>query len=492
MIRSSYDDGSIVERPWPDDDPVGAYLEGLAPDGLRSLVHELITLAPAAARFVEARAVSSTPGALDFERAVTSSQPDDVSPAALLLLGLVDEAIADVDLDDELPDWDDWPGSEIDLDPVLHELEAHVRSGTADLALPALRHLLAELVDLLEDDWHDRYGAMSDACGEAVALYATACATARPDPVELGRWLAEFRSSAPCEVSVTVGPFAAALGEPGLSAYRAALDRFENESWHTTALVELADLDGDVDRAVELLTQLGPDHAGIFRRLAGVGRFDEALVWADRATAAGHVRLGSTGGQWLGAAGGQWLGSDEVAEAYVAADRGTDALAHLRRTFTSRPGWAAYELLGSFADRFGVGHVHREWARDESARLAQKSGGTGAALIEITLGLGDADAAWAAADAYGAGPMLDRLAEQTEQTHPMRAAEVYRRQVEGALRRPSSKAYPGIAATLVRVGRLFAAGEASEQFEQLVRELRERYRNRPAMRRAFDSAGLPA
>ena len=52
-------------------------------------------------------------------------------------------------------------------------------------------------------------------------------------------------------------------------------------------LLELADHDGDVDRAIEVLTRgERPAFGGIVWRLQSAGRLDAAVEWIDRAVAA--------------------------------------------------------------------------------------------------------------------------------------------------------------------------------------------------------------
>ena len=66
-------------------------------------------------------------------------------------------------------------------------------------------------------------------------------------------------------------------------------------------LLELADHDGDVDRAVELLASgKYPEYGAVIDRLRAAGRPDEAIGWMDRAVAEGRVsgRMGGTE-SWL-------------------------------------------------------------------------------------------------------------------------------------------------------------------------------------------------
>jgi uncharacterized Zn finger protein len=280
------------------------------------------------------------------------------------------------------------------------------------------------------------------------------------------------------------------LGEQGLVVYRDALAQAEKaalpsqEDEVVRLWVELADVDGDVDRAVELLQRGEPDTVGICSRLAAAGRDEEAIEWGRRVESEGRFAFSARSDHFLDVA--------TLADCYVRLGRQDEALDLVRREFTRQPAWSTFAELGSYADQFGLGEPERQWARDEAVRIATTKKGTGDAVVEIALGEGDHDAAWAAADTLGAPRMMERLAKATSETHPARSAAYLRSQVDAMLTHPHSPIYPHAAELLVQIGELQAAAGTRPEWESYVRELRERYRNRPALRRAMDKAHLPS
>lgn len=307
----------------------------------------------------------------------------------------------------------------------------------------------------------------------------------------MAEWHLALRLSEP-EVQAPLGAFAAALGEVGIARYRESLADAEGspmalpfgEDTIASLMVELADLDGDVDRAVEVLERGEPDTVGIFRRLAAAGRHEEAIEWGRRVESEGRLAFKPRSDHFLDVV--------TLADCYVRLDRRNEALSLMRRAFTRSPGWTSFTEIGSFADRFDFGAVERAWARSEALRAAKAKKGTAEAVVEIALGEGDHDGAWAAAETYGAPRMMERLAQDTAETHPARAASYYRSRVEAMLVRPDAPSYPAVASQLLRIGQLQAAAGTAAEWESYVRALRQRYSNRPALRRELDKAGLPS
>lgn len=476
-------------------DALDRYLAGLSADQLRELVIELVGSVDAA-ELVEARATGAasarqTPigSSRTPDRAQHSPAPDD--PLVQNLEELVLAAIDDLD-----PLYEDWGHTLHDsgMSRALDRIEKHLDRGEAAATRPALELAVQELTDLDLDEVDDHYGTLSEALQRSIDLYARACVLAPPEPHDLAQWHLALRLSEP-EARAPLADFAPALGEEGLAVYRASLADAEAAA-ATTALsfqrdavtaliVELADLDGDVDRAVEALQRGEPDAVGICRRLASAGRDEQAIEWASRAETEGRLAFDPGTERLLDAA--------VAADCFVRLGRRDEALSLMRRQFARDPAWRSFTYLGSYADRFGLGELERAWARDEARRKAEARNGTGDALVSIALGEGDGDAAWAAADRYGAGPvMMEQIARDTSETHPARAADHFRSRAEAMLQRPDTRVYPHAAALLVRVGQLQAAAGTITDWEAYVRGLRRRYSNRPALRRELDKARLPS
>ena len=181
---------------------------------------------------------------------------------------------------------------------VLDELETHMNSGAAEVARPALLRALTRLRKITEQA-DDSSGSIGDACQRAADLYARACRLGEPEPVKLATWLVKFRADSPGWPNLVLADFVDAFDERALATYRravAALDRELEDQDHfkrfevDAMLLELADHDGDVDRAVHLLSRREhPEYGAIVDRLRAAGRTDDAVAWIDRAVAEGRV-----------------------------------------------------------------------------------------------------------------------------------------------------------------------------------------------------------
>ena len=327
-----------------------------------------------------------------------------------------------------------------DAQAMLDELEGHLATGGADLVRPALLRAVTRLrtVTLNADD---SSGLIGDACQRAVELYARSCVEGNPDRVKVAKWLVKFRDESPGWPQTTLPMFVEAFDEPALAAYRRAVAALEKkhqgvDHWQRfeldEMLLELADHDGDVDRAVEVLAaQEHPAYVGIVERLRAAGRHDEALAWIDSAVAEGRLTLRSQGSYWLDAV--------EVAKLYAGLGRHDDALKVLRGQFEQRPGRASYLLLLDLAAELGRWDEERAWALARAREQAAQPYVEGAALIEILLGEGDLDEAWRVAREFGAGSMWEALAVASAETRPLDAAGQYRPSVEADLTYPDTK-----------------------------------------------------
>jgi hypothetical protein len=221
----------------------------------------------------------------------------------------------------------------------------------------------------------------------------------KPDGRKLARWLAKSRDESPGWPETPLSDYAPGLDDKAIEVYRkavAALDekyasvdhwkRFEVDRM----LLELADHDGDVDRAIELLTAgEHPRYGAVIDRLSAAGRHGEVIGWIDRGVEEGRVsgHLGPQGRDY-------WLDPSEVAEAYLAAGHGDDGIAVLRGAFRQRAGASTLAVLASYAERLNRAESERAWAIGEATRLASDRFGNGAALVDIALASDDLDAAW--------------------------------------------------------------------------------------------------
>lgn len=375
---------------------------------------------------------------------------------------------------------------------MLDELEDHLNNGAADVVRPALLLALTELQDLLQYV-DDSSGFIGDQTQRSADLYARACRLGTPDPTKLATWLVKFRAESPGWPILVLADFVDAFDEKALKTYRravAALDRKlagqPNGRHEVDAmLLELADHDGDVDLAVKLLSEGAyVQYGAIVARLRAAGRTDDAVAWIDRAVAAGKVWSHGGGNEY-------WLNPDHVAETYKGLGRIDDAIGVLRADFVRQPSVGSYRVLLDFAAGVDLVDTERTWAYDHARHLAATDRfAFGTVLVQLCMSDGDIDAAWDAADQYGAGSAWRELADRGAKARPVAAADLYRPGLEKDLRYPDSKLYPDIAARLVTMAKLYEKGGRGAEFVLFMAQLREQYRRRPALMKALDAKRL--
>ena len=465
------------------DDPIGRWLGGLDDASLRALVLEVAGHSESAIRLLEMRAAAAV-----FDERSVSRELVEAVKDALSVRGFID-----------------YPRSfqvARNAELMLDELQRYLDSGGETSVRAALRRAVIRLRALtLQAD--DSGGVLGSVCQRALDLYARAHRRGDSGGAHLGAWLANFRAESPGWPQVRLADFIDGLGEAGIAAYREHIEQFlvaRPEGLSDYELyqmqLELADHDGDVDKAVEVL-RVGaydgtPRYAGIVDRLEAAGRHDDALTWIDRAVEAGRVACG-VGNEF-------WLGAPRVAEIYIERGRTDDALALMRRQFEVRPSFLTFEELMEVADRLGCRDQQRTWtlafartAAEQSGAIADggRSAGGADVLIDIFLGEGDLESAWRAADTYGVGYQGLSLAKASREVYPRRAADLYLAELEPSLAYADSRSYRRVAATLVDIRALFEAAGDVTDFEAYVASLRETYHRRPAFIAALDAKGLP-
>jgi uncharacterized Zn finger protein len=453
--------------------PLRDYLAKLARDELADLVIELAARDESALRLVQARAVAAGSAAVDpaeLKQAVSDAMPR----------GFVDYR-ASFD-------------AARSVQSALDDLEQLLNAGAADEVRPALERATTRLRKVVLNA-DDSAGVLGDACQRAAELHARACVEGKPDPVKLARWLVKFRVDSPGWPVVELDMYVGAFDDRALDVYRAAVarqdaaqagadhyDRFEIDRM----LLELADHDGDVDEAIRLLSR-DTDHiayGAIVARLREAGRESEVLEWMDRAVQAG--RLSPHFGR---ASDDFWLAPQDVADTYLQAGRGGDAITVLRESFRRQPGPDTLRQLIAVADKLGAADSERAWALAAAAEQATGFG-KGATLVRIALAEHDLVAAWDAAQRFGAGGAWRELAEASAADLPFDAAQLYRPHLDELLRYPDTRAYPEVARTLATMRELYAKVGEDDAFAELLAELRERYRRRTSLIAELDRAGL--
>ena len=348
-------------------------------------------------------------------------------------------------------------GYAADILDFLDELEALIDDGGADAAASTLRMIIARLRPDLYEGRGDSDGLMERACDRAAELYACACREGRPDVGALAAWLAQFRLEALSCPELALTDFLPALGEEGLAVYRGAVEAAPPTSARLVLEVELADADGDVDRAVGLLGGEDPRYASIVERLLEAGRDEEAMAWLDRAVAAGCVGRRLWNPPENSDSVRRRLDAPRAIELYIGAGRPDDAVALAHRLFREDPGTDAYDLLLDTAGRLGRRDREREaaltWIDGRSWRDADVP-------IALALHEGDVERAWRAADRWGADDAWQRLADAAPQPRPADAMRLYEEAVTRTLgRRSTRETSQRIAQFAVRLRDIAAAAD---------------------------------
>jgi tetratricopeptide (TPR) repeat protein len=329
-----------------------------------------------------------------------------------------------------------------------------------------------------------------------VELYARACREGNPNPVSLAKWLVKFRRDSPGWPAVELSVFIDASDECALAEYRRAVDRWSADTAGVddfsryevhAALLELADHDGDIDRAIELLS-FSSEHAAygsIICRLLAAGRRLEAVDWLDRAVAAGRISAMAYGSR-----NDYFVIPDQAVELYVSAGRSEDALAVLQAAFIARVGPESWHALLEFADTRPQGKEMRRRAVERAEEQAGRAQGSGADLISIYLADGLLEEAWSAAERFGAGSAWKALADASARSRPREAAELYRAQIGAKLLHTNTRIYPEVARMLIAMRSLSEATGDLDRFEEYLADVRSRYARRSSLMGALQAQRL--
>jgi SWIM zinc finger len=386
-------------------------------------------------------------------------------------------------------------GVALEAEDLLDRLERLLAAGAADAVAKALLRATKRLRQiLLHAD--DSSGVIGSAGQRAVELYARACREGNPNPVPLAKWLVKFRRDSPGWPAVELSMFIDAFDERALAEYRQAVDRWSADTAAVedfnryevfAALLELADHDGDIDRAIELLSSdsVHAAYGSIICRLLTAGRRLEAVDWLDRAVAAGRISAIAYGSR-----NDYFVTPDQAVELYVSAGRSEDALAVLQAAFLARVGPESWHALLEFADAHGRREEMRRWAVERSEEQAGRAHGSGADLISIYLADGLLEEAWSAAERFGAGSAWKTLADASARSRPREAAELYRAQIDAKLLHANTRVYPEVARMLPAMRSLSEAAGDLNRFEEYLADVRSRYARRSSLMGALQAQRL--
>jgi len=380
--------------------------------------------------------------------------------------------------------WNEAYGFAQALEEVIGAVEQQFGSGHGAEIAAFCEHALRGVEEAFEyvDDSNGELGGTKERLEE---LHLAACREARPDPRELAERLFTWELRGDWETFFgAVERYADVLGESGIARYRElAEDAWASEPelgpgsslpWSSrrfrlSRIVEdLARVDGDVDALVAVLAR---DRSGAHRylliaeALLAAGRADDATGWAERGLAAFPERTDS-----------RLL--DFLCDRYGEAGRDEEAVRLAWETLEASPMLEAYRRLARVAARAGLWESWRERARDALRERPQPHGGRDRSeLVAALLWEDDAEQAWHEAREGGCRRDLWlSLARRRERDHPADALEIYRAQIEPAIRHSDNHTYAGAIEWLEKVQAIFARLEREDAFAELVREIRERHR----------------
>jgi tetratricopeptide (TPR) repeat protein len=468
---------TIVTWSSPSDKRLRAYLSGLSRE---ELVARLLALA-------ERDEVALT--ALRAEEAAASGKFDLAAfrkelTARIRISGFVD--------------WLGAAGYAQRVHGLLDVLEALLAAGRADDVVVLAEHVMARLDTALGriDDSNGHLGGVLDRVSD---LHLSACDAARPEPKRLAVRLVEFALKSNWEWFLDAPQrYADVLGEEGLAAYRARLERewealpalpptesrvfgfHDARRFTVTRLREsLARAGGNVD---ELVSVLAKDLSTPYRfceiaeELEQAGREREALVWLERGLhsfpPAADERLRS-----------------RLIRAYVRDGQAEDAVALAERAFTSEPRASTYLDLRETASGLP------DWAERRSAALQRLRDPAAEAppasryfhrdrseVVRAQLEEGDLEAAWADAVEGGCEIRLWRqLADARRERHPDESIGVYRRLLDKVLEQTDVRAYHEAVALLREIRKTLTDHAREEEFADDVERIREAHRRRPKL-----------
>ena len=353
-------------------------------------------------------------------------------------------------------------------DDVLDAVEQLVGQGYAAEARPLARRAVERIAEsmLLIDDIS---GVVVAACQRALTLYARACTAARPNAVKLASWLFQLQLHSPGWPTVKLSDFAEALGDAGLTAYRAQLE----EAWENRSATE-----GDIRPALTLLLMR--------ERLAKLDGDPDALEIAERLP---NPAL------YLGVAGGEattWL-VEFLVQAYLDCGRVMDALELRRSQLSAQPTRDQYARLKATAQALGRWPDVRPWALDELRAAADRHGAgdalVGALLDDAKTDEATPDEAWLAAEKYGCAPQLWlEVARKRAINHPSDVISGYRSLIEDRATDVGRRQYREVV-RLLRELRSAAEGSGRlPDFHTFLGELRARHRRKSALLDELDQA----
>jgi len=421
-----------------------------------------------------------------LEIAVAASGADD-GTLETRLRRAIDEATAVREFIDYRMAGDWAAGVDAVLD-ALRNFASGPRTGTiTTLAIHAIDRI-ERAIDAIDDsDGH---------CGmlleQARQIHRDACRAAKPDPAKLARDLFDR------EMHDGFGTFANAaivyqdiLGEAGLAEYR----RLAASAWEalpplTPTRRGQADMDSRYPRLAAIMDFFAQRDADVEARIAI--RAKDLTSPGDYLRLAEFCRAEGREKDALRYAGeGLWVFEDArpdrrlvlfTADLQVEAGRKDDAAAHLWRAFEKAPDFGLYHKLGKIegkaARERALTHLKERLVLEKASAWYRPSD----LLIQILIHGKDYEAAWRAMHDHGASASLkEKLAKESEMTHPNEALAFYNERVETLVGLGGNSSYEEAARLITRMAALRGAKEQAAY----VADLKTRHRRKRNFMRFF-------
>lgn len=387
------------------------------------------------------------------------------------------------------------------LGDVIALLEELLAGGEATAVVSLAEHTIARL-DRGMSHVDDSRGFLIGPIEELKAIHHAACVAGRPDPLTLGKRLAKIALRSDWEWFLDApSRYADVLGEAGLAALRAVIDR-ERPATPTEADMrsrpggehrqfvaqylreEIARARGSVD---ELIEAMALDCSSAYRyvliatELEAAERGADALSWAER----GISRFGPDRDGRLRAC---------AVSGYLRAGRPETALELVERALELQPTAEVYAELRAVAGALPDWPQRRELALGQ-LRAARRGGGRGfghAEIVGALLAEGEAQAALQEARTGGCPRWLwIALADALGSAAPEDACDIYRRFVGESLGRGGyESAYREAIPLLTSMRTVLSAHGRQEEFDVYLANIRVDNRRRPKLLSLIDAAGL--
>ena len=369
-----------------------------------------------------------------------------------------------------------------------------IDSGAAESVVPVLRKAVDRMTTALMY-MDDSSGIVGDDLQQVMDLYARACVAAPPDPKRLAGWLVKLECDGPGWPRILLRDFVPALGAPGLTEVeRLVAERAKSadpESWAGQFAVrdlreQLAEVSGDVDRYVNVLTehlQSAVQYGRIVDALRAAGRRAEAITWARRGLA---EKMG-------------WPQTDELRDVLVALLLGQGdaeaALAVRSAEFDRHSTLAAYRAWTATAVQTGAADPASAAVERLRLRVAEQPAYV-SELVDVLMATGAHDEAWLIARAnpgrLGRQRWLTLLAQRST-TQPFDVIEPYQDLAEAQVNDSGDKhRYRRAMPLLSALQAACQAAGQDDEFAAYLADFRDRHRRRPTLIKTLDGAGFGA